>query len=173
MVQLQASQHNTQRLSDDNYRLANLDSLIGLPNRHSFFTWLRALAEQTLATGGGFNVGVIDLDGFKQVNDIYRHTCGNLVPKEVGTRLLSIDESSLTLARLGGDEFGVLVRHRLSNDVLVELGQRICDALSQPYLVADNMADLSGTIGWAAFPEAGATVAQAFERADAALYVGK
>jgi diguanylate cyclase (GGDEF)-like protein len=171
--ELQASQHNTQRLSDDNYRLANLDSLTGLPNRRSFFASLRALAEQTLATGGGFNVGVIDLDGFKQVNDIYGHASGDLVLKEVGTRLLSLGETGLTFARLGGDEFGVLVRHRLSNAALVELGQRICDALSRPYLVADNVADLSGTIGWAAFPEAGSTVAQVFERADAALYVGK
>jgi diguanylate cyclase (GGDEF)-like protein len=171
--ELQASQHNTQRLSDDNYRLANLDSLTGLPNRRSFFASLRALAEQTLATGGGFNVGVIDLDGFKQVNDIYGHASGDLVLKEVGTRLLSLGETGLTFARLGGDEFGVLVRHRLSNAALVALGQRICDALSRPYLVADNVADLSGTIGWAAFPEAGSTVAQVFERADAALYVGK
>ncbi|HEY2020197.1 putative bifunctional diguanylate cyclase/phosphodiesterase [Paraburkholderia sp.] len=171
--ELQASQQNTQRLSDDNYRLANLDSLTGLPNRRSFFSLLRALAEHALATGGGFNVGLIDLDGFKQVNDIYGHTCGDLVLKEVGTRLLSIGETSVNFARLGGDEFGVLVRDRLSNDELLELGQRICDALSQPYRVADKVADLSGTIGWAAFPEAGATVAQVFERADAALYVGK
>ncbi|MFT4065871.1 putative bifunctional diguanylate cyclase/phosphodiesterase [Paraburkholderia sp.] len=171
--ELQASQDNTQRLSDDNYRLANIDSLTGLPNRRSFFASLRALADQTLATGGGFNVGLIDLDGFKQVNDIYGHASGDLVLQEVGTRLLSLGESGLTSARLGGDEFGVLVRHRLSNEALVELGQRICDALSQPYLVADNVADLSGTIGWAAFPDAGSTVAQVFERADAALYVGK
>jgi diguanylate cyclase (GGDEF)-like protein len=171
--ELQASQQNTQMLSDDNYRLANLDSLTGLPNRRSFFSSLRAISEQALETGGGFNVGLIDLDGFKQVNDIYGHASGDLVLQEVGTRLLSISETGLMFARLGGDEFGAIVRHRLSNDALVELGQRICDALSQPYQVADNVAELSGTIGWAAFPEAGSTVAQVFERADAALYVGK
>ncbi len=171
--ELQASQRNTQRLSDDNYRLANLDSLTGLPNRRSFFSSLRAISEQALETGGGFNVGLIDLDGFKQVNDIYGHASGDFVLQEVGTRLLSIGETGLMFARLGGDEFGAIVRHKLSNEALVELGQRICDALSQPYHVADNIAELSGTIGWAAFPEAGSTVAQVFERADAALYVGK
>ncbi|KXU82569.1 histidine kinase [Paraburkholderia monticola] len=171
--ELQASQQNTQSLSDDNYRLANLDSLTGLPNRRSFFSSLRAISEQALETGGGFNVGLIDLDGFKQVNDIYGHASGDLVLQEVGTRLLSISETGLMFARLGGDEFGAIVRHRLSNEALVELGQRICDALSRPYQVADNVAELSGTIGWAAFPEAGSTVAQVFERADAALYVGK
>ncbi|MCC8400644.1 EAL domain-containing protein [Paraburkholderia sp. MMS20-SJTN17] len=171
--ELRASQKNTQRLSDDNYRLANLDSLTGLPNRRSFFSTLHAIAEQALENGGGFNVGLIDLDGFKQVNDIYGHASGDLVLQEVGTRLLSIAETGLMFARLGGDEFGAIVRHKLSNEALVELGQRICDALSQPYQVADNVAELSGTIGWAAFPEAGSTVAQVFERADAALYVGK
>ena len=171
--ELQASQQKTQRLSDDNFRLASIDSLTDLPNRRSFFASLRAVSEQALATGGGFNVGLIDLDGFKQVNDIYGHASGDLVLQEVGARLLALAEPGLLFARLGGDEFGVLVQYKLPNETLVELGQRICEALGQPYRMADNVAELSGTIGWAAFPEAGTTVAQAFERADAALYVGK
>ncbi|ASL47699.1 Cyclic di-GMP phosphodiesterase Gmr [Burkholderia sp. AD24] len=172
--ELLASQQKTQRLSDDNFRLASIDSLTDLPNRRSFFASLRALSEQTLgSSGGGFNVGLIDLDGFKQVNDIYGHASGDLVLQEVGVRLLALAEPGIFFARLGGDEFGVLAQHKQSNETLVELGQRICDTLSQPYRVAGNVAELSGTIGWAAFPEAGTTVAQVFERADAALYVGK
>ncbi|OLL32444.1 GGDEF-domain containing protein [Burkholderia sp. SRS-W-2-2016] len=171
--ELQTSQLNTQRLSDDNFRLASIDSLTDLPNRRSYFASLRAMAEQAAARGGSFNVGVIDLDGFKQVNDIYGHASGDLVLQEVGARLLALGEPALLFARLGGDEFGVLVCEKLSNDALVELGQRICDALSRPYQVADNVAELTGTIGWAAFPDAGSTVEQVFERADAALYVGK
>ncbi|WP_035558194.1 EAL domain-containing protein [Burkholderia sp. 9120] len=172
--ELLASQQKTQRLSDDNFRLASIDSLTDLPNRRSFFASLRALSEQALGSGGGgFNVGLIDLDGFKQVNDIYGHASGDLVLQEVGVRLLALAEPGIFFARLGGDEFGVLAQHKQSNETLVELGQRICHALSQPYRVAGNVAELSGTIGWAAFPEAGTTVAQVFERADAALYVGK
>jgi diguanylate cyclase (GGDEF)-like protein len=171
--ELQISQQKTQRLSDDNFRLASIDSLTDLPNRRSFFASLRAMSEQALSTGDGFNVGLIDLDGFKQVNDIYGHASGDLVLQEVGLRLLELAEPGLFFARLGGDEFGVLVQYKLSNERLVELGQRICEALSRPYRVAGNVAELSGTIGWAAFPEAGVTVAQVFERADAALYVGK
>jgi diguanylate cyclase (GGDEF)-like protein len=171
--ELQASQEKTQRLSDENFRLASIDSLTDLPNRRSFFASLRALSEQALATGGGFNVGLIDLDGFKQVNDIYGHASGDLVLQEVGLRLLALAEPGIFFARLGGDEFGVLAQHTQSNETLFELGQRICDSLSQPYRVAGNIAELSGTIGWAAFPDAGKTVTQVFERADAALYVGK
>ncbi|MGC2038874.1 putative bifunctional diguanylate cyclase/phosphodiesterase [Paraburkholderia caledonica] len=171
--ELQASQEKTQRLSDENFRLASIDSLTDLPNRRSFFASLRALSEQALATGDGFNVGLIDLDGFKQVNDIYGHASGDLVLQEVGLRLLALAEPGIFFARLGGDEFGVLAQHTQSNETLFELGQRICDSLSQPYRVAGNIAELSGTIGWAAFPDAGKTVTQVFERADAALYVGK
>ncbi|WP_025596977.1 putative bifunctional diguanylate cyclase/phosphodiesterase [Burkholderia sp. WSM2230] len=170
---LRASQEKTQRLSDENFRLASIDSLTDLPNRRSFFASLRALSEQALATGGGFNVGLIDLDGFKQVNDIYGHASGDLVLQEVGARLLALAEPGIFFARLGGDEFGVLAQDRQSRDALLELGQRICDSLSQPYRLAGNIAELSGTIGWAAFPDAGKTVTQVFERADAAMYVGK
>ena len=171
--ELQLSQQKTQRLSDENFRLASIDSLTDLPNRRSFFASLRAMSELALASGDGFNVGLIDLDGFKQVNDIYGHACGDLVLQEVGMRLLALAEPGLFFARLGGDEFGVLVQYKLSNERLVNLGHRICEALGRPYRVAGNVAELSGTIGWAAFPEAGTTVAQVFERADAALYVGK
>ena len=93
--------------------------------------------------------------------------------REVGVRLLALAEPGIFFARLGGDEFGVLAQHKLENETLVELGTRICEALSQPYRVGGNVAKLSGTIGWAAFPDAGTTVQQVFERADAALYVGK
>jgi diguanylate cyclase (GGDEF)-like protein len=171
--ELLASQQKTQRLSDDNFRLASIDSLTDLPNRRSFFASLRALFEQARSSGGGFNVGLIDLDGFKQVNDIYGHTSGDLVLQEVGLRLTALAEPGIFFARLGGDEFGVLAQHRLSNETLVDLGKRICASLSQPYRVGGNVAELSGTIGWAAFPEAGTTVEQVFERADAAMYVGK
>jgi diguanylate cyclase (GGDEF)-like protein len=171
--ELQVSQQKTQRLSDDNFRLASIDSLTDLPNRRSFFASLRALSEQALGTGTGFNVGLIDLDGFKQVNDIYGHASGDLVLKEVGERLLALAEPGIFFARLGGDEFGVLAQHKLANETLVELGERICETLSQPYRIAGNVAELTGTIGWAAFPEVGTTVQQVFERADAALYVGK
>jgi diguanylate cyclase (GGDEF)-like protein len=171
--ELQVSQQKTQILSDDNFRLASIDSLTDLPNRRSFFASLRALSEQALGTGGGFNVGLIDLDGFKQVNDIYGHASGDLVLQEVGVRLLALPEPGIFFARLGGDEFGVLAQHKLANETLVELGKRVCEALSQPYRVAGNVAELTGTIGWAAFPDAGTTVQQVFERADAALYVGK
>ncbi|HEV3424158.1 MAG TPA: EAL domain-containing protein [Paraburkholderia sp.] len=171
--ELLASQAVTQKLSDDNFTLANIDSLTGLPNRRSFFSSLTALAEQGTRETASFHMGLIDLDGFKQVNDIYGHSSGDLVLKEVGVRLLALADPTMFFARLGGDEFGVIIQQRLSEDELDRLGQRLCERLSLPYTVGGNTAELSGTIGWAGLPPAGVSVAEMFERADAALYVGK
>lgn len=171
--ELLASQKKTQRLSDENFHLASIDSLTDLPNRRSFFASMQALTEQSRSTGESFGVGLIDLDGFKQVNDIYGHASGDIVLKEVGKRLTVFAEPDVFFARLGGDEFGVLVQHTGSHAAIAALGTRICEALSKPYWVSGNIAELSGTVGWAVFPETGSTVAQVFERADAALYAAK
>jgi diguanylate cyclase (GGDEF)-like protein len=170
---LLASQVITQKLSDDNFRLANIDSLTGLPNRRSFFSSLTALTEQDASEAGGFHMGLIDLDGFKQVNDIYGHSSGDLVLREVGARLLALADPAMFFARLGGDEFGVIIQRRLSEAELDDLGQTLCEQLSRPYRVGGNTAELSGTIGWAGLPAARLSTTEIFERADAALYVGK
>ncbi|MGA7781814.1 MAG: EAL domain-containing protein [Paraburkholderia sp.] len=171
--ELLASQAITQKLSDDNFRLANIDSLTGLPNRRSFFSSLTALTEQDTSVVGGFHMGLIDLDGFKQVNDIYGHSSGDLVLKEVGARLLALADPTMFFARLGGDEFGVIIQRRLSEAELDQLGQTLCEQLTRPYMVGGNTAELSGTIGWAGLPAVRISAAEIFERADAALYVGK
>jgi diguanylate cyclase (GGDEF)-like protein len=171
--ELLASQAITQKLSDDNFRLANIDSLTGLPNRRSFFSSLTALTEQDANVIGGFHMGLIDLDGFKQVNDIYGHASGDLVLKEVGARLLALADPAMFFARLGGDEFGVIIQRRLTETELDCLGQTLCEQLSRPYTMGDNTAELSGTIGWAGLPASKVSVTEIFERADAALYVGK
>ncbi|RFU49628.1 bifunctional diguanylate cyclase/phosphodiesterase [Paraburkholderia sp. DHOC27] len=171
--ELLASQAITQKLSDDNFRLANIDSLTGLPNRRSFFSSLTALAEQHLSETGGFHMGLIDLDGFKQVNDIYGHSSGDVVLREVGARLLALADPAMFFARLGGDEFGVIIQRHLSETELDRLGQTLCEQLARPYTVGGNTAELSGTIGWAGQPTGAVSVTEMFERADAALYVGK
>jgi diguanylate cyclase (GGDEF)-like protein len=170
---LQAKQAELQRLSDENSRLANLDILTGLPNRRRFLADLDALFRTASAGHERFAVGVIDLDGFKQVNDLYGHGAGDRVLEEVGRRLSDVSGPRIRLARLGGDEFGLLVTQVREPQDLRDIGATICDMLRAPYAWPGATARLSASLGFAIYPDAGLSPAQLFERADYALYFAK
>jgi diguanylate cyclase (GGDEF)-like protein len=170
---LRAKQQETQRLSDDNDRLANLDSLTDLPNRRRFFRELDQALARATRTQRRLAVGVLDLDGFKPVNDAYGHAMGDQVLMEVGRRLRQRCGTTAFVARLGGDEFGILVESDLDPAALLEFGRNICALLQLPYVMPDVTAQLSGSIGFALYPDAGDSPAVLFERADYALYYAK
>jgi diguanylate cyclase (GGDEF)-like protein len=171
--ELVVKQAETQRLSDDNFRLANLDSLTDLPNRRRFFADLHALLHRAQDTDARFAVGLIDLDGFKPVNDLYGHSTGDRVLKEAGRRLRQRCGATVTVARLGGDEFGLIVDGDLTEADIRALGRALCEALAAPYVMSDVTAQISGSVGFATFPEAGRSSEHLFERADYALYYAK
>ena len=163
----------TLRLAEENSRLANLDAVTDLPNRRQFFAKLNEtlrLAEQRRSR---FIVGLIDLDGFKSVNDVYGHVAGDQVLVETGRRLTDACDGAALIARLGGDEFGILIEGDLSDAQIATHGGRICEALQAPFVLTDVIAQISGSVGFARFPEAGTTTGALFERADYALYHAK
>lgn len=171
--QLEDRQRDTQRLSDENYRLANLDSLTDLPNRRSFLAEL----EDRTRTGADsaaapFSVGLLDLDGFKPVNDVYGHPVGDRLLVEVGKRLQEIGDGHF-VARLGGDEFGLIFDGDYSEEALIAIGRSYCDAVSVPFQIGDFSARISGSIGFSTFSESARTPSRLFERADYALYYAK
>lgn len=170
---LLTKQAETERLSAENFRLANLDSLTQLPNRRRFFSDLDGLLLTTGAPKPGLAVGVLDLDGFKPINDLYGHHFGDLLLEEVGRRLASLPLPGMTAARVGGDEFGVLFSGDVSQARLLHLGAAICAALQRPYELADVTARLSASLGVAVFPDAGKTAVELSERADYALSFAK
>lgn len=168
--ELIVKQEETQRLSDENMRLANLDSLTDLPNRRQFFTRLQHHAQ---GATGAFSVGLLDLDGFKPVNDLFGHAVGDKVLIEVGRRLDSFASTHVFVARLGGDEFGLLVDGDNSGEALMDLGRAICANLERPFEMPEATAKLSGSIGFAQYRPGGPTPAHIIERADYALYHAK
>lgn len=163
----------TRRLSNENFRLANIDSLTDLPNRRQFFHWLSLLAKQASLEGRRFVVGVLDLDGFKAVNDLYGHGVGDRVLQEAGMRLLAISDGSQFIARLGGDEFGIIVDADLDAEAAIAVGARVCSAFDAPFAVAGIVAKIGGSVGFALAPDAGMTAELLYERADYALYHAK
>ncbi|MDI1363729.1 MAG: EAL domain-containing protein [bacterium] len=162
-----------QRLSDENDRLANLDSLTGLPNRRRFFTELDAHVARAAREGRGLVVGVVDLDGFKLINDAFGHATGDRLLTEVGRRLQAFAAPAMFAARLGGDEFGLIIETPMSAEAVKALGRDLVDLLHAPYSLPGVTAQIGGSIGFCPFPRGGETSEQLFERADYALYHAK
>jgi diguanylate cyclase (GGDEF)-like protein len=170
---LEDKQQELLTLNSENQRLANLDSLTGLPNRRHFLGRLGARFEHGCVDEHRFAVGIVDLDGFKQVNDLHGHRAGDSLLREVGQRLAQFASKDLQIARLGGDEFGLLFDDVTAQDELFSISSAICDALRKPYVLAQATVRISATVGIGLFPEAGRTAEQLFERADYALYHAK
>ncbi len=167
---LKARQVETQRLSDENLRLANLDSLTSLPNRRSFLAALDQAMAQAQAQGSWFAVAMMDLDGFKGVNDSYGHGAGDKLLQEVGARLSQSADPHTMIARLGGDEFGAIFTANPTPEQLRAFGHTVCAAFDEPFKVGDGVATITCSLGAAIYPAGGHTAAELFEHADYALY---
>lgn len=170
---LDLKQAETQRLSDENYRLANLDSLTGLPNRRLFFAEL-----DRIPLSGAFDktmtaVGIVDLDGFKAVNDGYGHLAGDALLKVIASRLAKRSGSDIVVSRLGGDEFGLIIRRFHIESDLLTLGADICRDIDSLIVLAEGSAVVSASIGFAVVSNDADSVRSAFENADYALYDAK
>lgn len=168
---LMHKQAETQRLSDENLRLANLDSLTELPNRRRFFGALDEAFARAQDAGNSVSIGVIDLDGFKPVNDTYGHLVGDRLLVEAASRLQAF--ATAPVYRLGGDEFAVIYEGDASRDGLSMLGARLIDALRAPFVFDPLDVRIGCSVGFASFPNSASSAAQLYERADYALYYAK
>ena len=172
-TELRRRQEEAERLSTENLRLANSDSLTGLPNRRSFFSSIEQNLQAAAQSGEPLAVGLIDLDGFKAVNDLYGHKVGDQLLVDASKRLQSHPGWDASFARLGGDEFGVILRGAAHLAELENFGREICAVLRQPYVLPEVTAEISASIGFANHPDAGDTVERLIENADYALYQAK
>ncbi len=168
------AQQQTEALSNENLRLANLDSLTGLPNRRAFFNHLTEAFDTATREQTRLAVGVIDLDGFKPVNDLYGHSSGDRLLMEVSSRLTQYFASTdLFLARLGGDEFAFVISDVANDRDVVSECNRMCAHMHAPFTLPDATIMISGSIGIAVYPDLAASPEELFDRADYALYHGK
>ncbi len=163
-----------QLLSDENLRLANLDSLTQIANRRSFFSNLASAFERAREDNARLAIGVVDLDGFKPVNDLYGHSAGDKVLVEVADRLSAFETSDCCIFRLGGDEFALLIdMDNMDEKALVEFGQRVCASISLPIMIGNSVVHVTGSMGIAVYPDVGLNGQDLYERADFALYNAK
>ncbi|WP_421760012.1 putative bifunctional diguanylate cyclase/phosphodiesterase [Devosia sp.] len=159
-------------LSEINARLANIDSLTGLANRRHFLHLLQERLGEQRPSVPPTIVGIIDLDGFKAINDVFGHAIGDQVLVQAGARLNQLGEVGTVVARLGGDEFGIILAPGTRDDQLDGLATILVSSLQQPFRFPGAVARISGSVGFAA-TRAGDTAEEALARADYAAYEAK
>lgn len=151
--------------------LAHSDPLTGLPNRRA----LDARLDEMLAASddkNGFAVALLDLDGFKPVNDRFGHAVGDALLCEVAARLRKASGDDAMVTRQGGDEFAILVP--AGSPLLgTALADHFLSPLVAPYLIDGHRVSVGASIGIANWPVDGTTIRQMFEVADSALYRAK
>lgn len=161
------------RLSDENARLASVDMLTDLPNRRHFLNTLDSILADADERVGQLAVGVIDLDGFKPINDLHGHVVGDQVLSQVAERLQRLAGDQVIVARLGGDEFGLILQSFESEDELLAFGSAICAELSAPFETFSAIANIGCSIGFSILDDTATAAKSLYERADFALYHAK
>jgi diguanylate cyclase (GGDEF)-like protein len=153
--------------------LAFRDPLTGLANRTLFNDRLDQAVGTATRTGHAMSVLLIDLDRFKEVNDVLGHPVGDELLNQVSGRLTrELRRTTDTVARIGGDEFAVLLPAQ-GREGAALLARQLLAALDMPVTIEGQTVDVSGSIGIATFPEDGATTTELMAHADSAMYVAK
>jgi diguanylate cyclase (GGDEF)-like protein len=148
------------------------DPLTGLPNRDLLHDRLEYAVRAARRGGTSMALFVLDLDGFKDVNDTLGHEAGDAALQEVGRRLQSALRASDTVARLGGDEFAVVLP-AADEEAATRIAQKLENALSAPLTVQDHDVELGGSIGIALFSDHGTDPGTLLHHADVAMYMAK
>jgi diguanylate cyclase len=149
------------------------DPLTGLPNRVLLEDRIAQALALAQRTGEQFTLILVDLDGFKEVNDVRGHGAGDAVLRSLARRFEAIVRSVDTVARVGGDEFVIVSIGTGNDEQAAALVGRLRHALRRPFRVEGNSVEIDGSIGWAVFPTDGATADELLARADGQMYATK
>ncbi len=149
--------------------LAHFDTLTGLPNRQS----IRTMVEEAIASGNPATVLMLDLDGFKQVNDTLGHDAGDAMLKAAGGRLQNCVGQKGIVGRLGGDEFAVLLP-KIGNPIAASaICERMIDAFRAPFIWEAQESYVGLCVGFAISPSHARSADEIVSNADLALYRAK
>jgi len=167
-IRSEAAQKATLELSEKSARLANVDFLTGLPNRRHFMQLLSDRVEQ----GDAVVVCIVDLDGFKGINDAFGHGAGDEVLVEVARRLQADLQLEPLTARIGGDEFGIIIPGHPDPERLQEWAHSLLSQLKVPFYLDAAVARISGSLGIASSLDSD-SAESILDRADYAAYEAK
>ncbi len=152
---------------------AEIDALTNLHNRLAFNRYFSDVFAEAQRDGEKLNLLFIDLDKFKELNDQYGHDYGDELLINVSRRLQNTLKASDFVARLGGDEFVVLLRGNLKKETLTVLGNKLINALAEPFKLKDLSYQCTSSIGIARYPEDAISAEKLLQAADSAMYLAK
>ena len=172
---LDQKRETRRRITAEQYarELAFQDGLTGLPNRRQFDDALKAAMDAPPRGGAAHGVFLLDLNGFKQINDVHGHAIGDEVLIVVAQRLLGAVRDGDLLARFGGDEFAILARHLAGAEAATSVALRAIHALERPIATGSRQHTVGVGIGIALVPGDAIVPAEALRKADVALYRAK
>jgi len=164
----------TRKLLEDKLKnLAHFDTLSNIPNRTLFGDRLKLALAYAKREKKMLAVMFIDLDQFKEINDLYGHEAGDHVLKQVSQRLVSCVRESDTVARMGGDEFVVLLPIIDNDSDALLVANKIVAAVAQPIEVMQAHLSVTSSIGIAIYPQHGKDEKLLVINADMAMYQAK
>ena len=149
------------------------DMLTRLPNRTLLLDRVDQAVRLARRSGAPVGLMLLDLNGFKEVNDTLGHHTGDIVLQQVATRLRDLMRESDTVARLGGDEFAFVLPTARDAASAFRVGQKVLRALESPFVAEGARCEIGASIGIAMFPEHGSDVETLMKRADTAMYDAK
>jgi len=155
------------------WKHANFDSLTQLPNRRLFSDRLEQGVKLTFRAKNSMALLLIDLDGFKEVNDTHGHLVGDELLIEAAKRIKSCVRETDTVARLGGDEFTVILNEVIELSQIERVAQALTEALSHPYQLSKERVIISASIGISVCPADASDTVTLLKNADQAMYKSK
>jgi two-component system cell cycle response regulator len=153
--------------------MALYDGLTGLANRHLLTNRISAALANARRNHSSMAIVYLDLDGFKQINDMLGHGVGDAVLRMVAGRLTAAVREEDTVGRLGGDEFVIALWNAGCVDNVVTVASKLIKLVSMPYTIDDRTVSMTASAGAGIYPSHGADANTLMERADAALYAAK
>jgi len=153
--------------------LALTDPLTGLGNQRRFFDKVDRLIKERAEDPAPFAVGLLDLDGFKPINDLFGRKAGDYILQQVALRLSAAMDGNATVTRVGADEFAFLYPMVFSEDAVAAKARMLIEILSAPYDVGERTARLSASVGCSLFFSGEETTEVLFNKAETALYQAK
>jgi diguanylate cyclase (GGDEF)-like protein len=164
---------STGQISRDGSDLAFTDALTGLGNHRRFFDKVDRLISDRADDPAPFAIGILDLDGFKPINDLFGHKAGDDILAQVAMRLRASMDSYSTVCRIGADEFAFLYPMVFSEEAAAERARMLIEILSAPYDVGERTARLSASTGCSLFYSGDETTEILINKAETALYHAK